>query len=367
MRVRKVLLVMLRALGINPSGQAFNQQNAQNNLTTSTILNLSEALISEAKTKFSVGPEFLQSILSGLLPGKNLSEIKSLHQLTSSFPEQKKSISYALATNNRGKQLVERVTHLSGITRGRYLDIGSAYSGSVLAFKNAGFDALGIEIVPYFYAHGQKNLKDHGKTNLLINGDFLEYNFSNEQFDVITCSDVIEHVNDPIYALKKGAALVPDGGLFHLYIPNKDCLRNVEKDIHYHIFGMNLLPHHMARYLNRLIMFPEYSIGEFFELNFYTRILTEAGMTVSVTDKDPVPFEQAGEAMASLEKAQEAWREDQAQQIDHFLREEIEKRLAIYWTDIRQAFQTASTPLQQEAFVTKYLTSVWEICARKHP
>lgn len=128
------------------------------------------------------------------------------------------------------------------INRRRYLDIGTAYGGFLIAFREGGFqEVIGIEIDNQLTRLGRANIQNVPNARIL-QGDFVRDDFSAlGKFDVITCNDVIEHVSDPVVAIQKIAAMLEPQGVAYLEIPNKDCIDFVILDGHFQIFGITQL------------------------------------------------------------------------------------------------------------------------------
>lgn len=79
------------------------------------------------------------------------------------------------------------------------LDIGCAYGFAVDALKSLGYNALGIDISK----HSTRQAKKRNNTTDFIVCDVQKgLPFKNEEFDLVTCFEVIEHLANPIKAIK---------------------------------------------------------------------------------------------------------------------------------------------------------------------
>ena len=121
-------------------------------------------------------------------------------------------------------------------------------------------------------------------------------------FDIVTCNDVIEHVDDAVFAIKKMSNLVAAAGCLALEVPNKNCISFVKSDGHFQIFGITqLLRDGAADYYAAIMSQSDegrpdpalrenkrgtylFEMGEMYELEWYIKHLSEHGMKVSVAD-----------------------------------------------------------------------------------
>lgn len=94
--------------------------------------------------------------------------------------------------------------------KGRILDVGCANGVFLDCAKSDGFETFGIEISP-------RNVSiAYSKGHNVFLGSLEEYSISNpkERFQIITCLDVIEHVESPLNFIKLlSEHLLPDGML----------------------------------------------------------------------------------------------------------------------------------------------------------
>jgi len=116
------------------------------------------------------------------------------------------------------RQLRELQT-ITGVTKGRALDLGSGYGYFRAALRDAAFEHEGIEISKHArqvaeslfgFATLSGTLEDH---EAKLDG----------RYDLITLWDVIEHVADPVALLTRVAACLAPGGAVAIKTPNLDC------------------------------------------------------------------------------------------------------------------------------------------------
>jgi 2-polyprenyl-3-methyl-5-hydroxy-6-metoxy-1,4-benzoquinol methylase len=110
--------------------------------------------------------------------------------------------------------------HLESVTaRGRLLDIGCG-SGMFLALaQKRGWEPHGVEMSPGLSAACERNLGIR-----ITTGRFEDVDVSAGKFDVVTMWDVIEHVIDPGYCIRKVGELLRPGGVAVFCTPDEESL-----------------------------------------------------------------------------------------------------------------------------------------------
>lgn len=125
----------------------------------------------------------------------------------------------------------------------RLLDVGCA-SGLFLQHAiNAGWDVVGVEPSQELYRAAQQRL---GPQAAIYGSTLQSIILPPASFDAITLWDVLEHVFDPVFFLKRCASLLRPGGHLFANVPDLDSLQS-------RILGSRwplLLPEHL-NYFNR--------------------------------------------------------------------------------------------------------------------
>jgi SAM-dependent methyltransferase len=265
------------------------------------------------------------------------------------------------------------VLRKTGITSGRSLDVGSAYGGMVVAFAEQGFAAEGVEIDAHWCELGNLNCRSKGLGELIRHGDFLTAS-TDEVYDVISCNDVIEHINEPRRALEKMASMLKPGGALYLVIPNARSWDHVVRDGHYGQFGMNLLDHYAAQeYYNircRSTYEKAYSCGEFYPLDWYREQLAANGLALDVHRTSTARLPTATELNAILEKLDNAFASWKGTDLPEILFDRITSEFRRYralFVEQYGLLAACGEPEGHEAerFAEDFLDSFWTVIATK--
>ena len=111
---------------------------------------------------------------------------------------------------NRQLQVIEKYK-----TGGRVLDIGCSSGGFLGYLKSGPWELYGIE------ASAPTAERARSATGAQVfAGDVLEAEFPPNWFDVITCSDVMEHLYEPGEVFRRVYRWLKPGGIFYVFVPN---------------------------------------------------------------------------------------------------------------------------------------------------
>ena len=95
-------------------------------------------------------------------------------------------------------------------------EVGVGACECLLAAQEIGFDAFGIDVIDKHVQMARDKYGLNAQT-----ADFVEFQ-SDKKFDVIIMGDVLEHVSDPVLAVRKAHELLNDCGALWVSTPNFD-------------------------------------------------------------------------------------------------------------------------------------------------
>ncbi|MGH9346751.1 MAG: class I SAM-dependent methyltransferase [Vicinamibacterales bacterium] len=111
----------------------------------------------------------------------------------------------------------------------RYLDVGCSTGFVVEAARDAGWQAIGVDLNPSAIEFGR------GRGLDLRTADLEDAGFEPASFDAMSLFDVLEHLIDPVRTLRACTRLLRPGGIVFLYVPNYDSASRLlmGKDAHF--------------------------------------------------------------------------------------------------------------------------------------
>lgn len=118
----------------------------------------------------------------------------------------------------------------------RVLDLGAGFGSYVLAAREAGLDAIGIELAPFeveFARRRSRRLRPQDEADTVyLQGDVRQLALPAGSFDAVTLWNVLEHVEDASALLATVARLLKPGGQVFVLCPNYATERD---EAHYHV------------------------------------------------------------------------------------------------------------------------------------
>lgn len=282
-------------------------------------------------------------------------------------------ISFAMSTVLRGRYAFSLLDGHSCIrAKKRYLDIGTAYAGFLRAFKEQGFEeAIGIELQERLAILGRANIDGLDNTHVIV-GDFIQDDYSYlGAFDVVTCNDVIEHVDDAVIAIQKMSGMVAEGGALSMEVPNRDCVSFVASDGHFQIFGITQLDRNDAAAHYEAVLHADrknyfFQMGEMYELDWYVEQLARNGLTAFIADTHRIGgIDEVSGLVAELRRAYTEWGVNVKPDLEPPLAERLTNAVEVYIQQLEQDFSRVKDEASRKQFEDKYLRSFWTIFAVK--
>lgn len=103
---------------------------------------------------------------------------------------------------------------------GKILDIGCATGFFLEQAQQEGYDVYGVEISDY----AAKKAKQKFGDNRIFNSNFDKADIPIDNFDIITMSDLLEHVKNPNKLFNKCYKILKPGGIIMIMTPDTDSL-----------------------------------------------------------------------------------------------------------------------------------------------
>jgi 2-polyprenyl-3-methyl-5-hydroxy-6-metoxy-1,4-benzoquinol methylase len=284
-------------------------------------------------------------------------------------------VSFALSANDRGKDAAGKLGEYTSIKGKRFLDVGCAYGGFLVAFaEKEASEVVGIDIDERLLKLGRANAFDHNIKANIINQDLLNDDLPKliGTFDIITCNDVIEHVNDPIHAILNISNLLRPGGVLLMVIPNAFYVGFLREDGHFRLPGITLLERDEAkRYYNNIFK-GEYTVGHYKSLPFYFYHLMRSGISPKLINATTIT--DLTELKAEFENSIKVLDSFNYRRVDQEIKEKIKIKSRIFEGTFNNAIEeilyekdlgkeiAANRKLEM---LIKYGTSFWEVVGFK--
>jgi len=125
------------------------------------------------------------------------------------------------------------------------LEIGCGVAHQSVTFKSLGGEYMGIDINSDVI---QESKKYNYNTKCI---DFFDFDSEGMQYDVILCSQVLEHITEPREFIEKVYKSLKKNGIFHIDVPNNDSLSSLINEImpnNKNRYRAIINPHHAFAY-----------------------------------------------------------------------------------------------------------------------
>jgi len=134
----------------------------------------------------------------------------------------------------RGEALLSRLPEA-----GRILDVGCGTGGLLVAAVRAGRSIVGVDIASRWLVVARRRLSDHGLATTLVAASAECLPWADESFDIVVADSLLEHLDDPVAALREWLRVLRPGGRLVLWSPNRGMLTT---DPHVGLWGVGWLP-----------------------------------------------------------------------------------------------------------------------------
>jgi 2-polyprenyl-3-methyl-5-hydroxy-6-metoxy-1,4-benzoquinol methylase len=277
---------------------------------------------------------------------------------------------------DRGEAAVRLLRKYRPIAGARYLDVGTACGGFPIAFARAGAAAaIGFERDRPLRELAQEQLKDRPCSARIIPGDALDEQFMRSlgTFDIITCNDVIEHVDDAWLLVRHLALCLRPGGILYMEMPNGWSYGQIMKDSHYGLFGISLLRQPEAIAYFRQKFDRPYEVGEYYTMDQYVEAFRREKVHLECLDT-PVSTQGAvKDLLAKMRSLENSYEERvSAAGVDHLtqqrLRDAVRAHLAEFRASLKgfeQANGSGYDAAAARALILKYETEFWRFLGKK--
>lgn len=118
------------------------------------------------------------------------------------------------------------------------LDVGSGRGTFCANMAASGLRSFGVEPNPAYLAEARARANERGVQVSLTQGGGERLPFPNASFDFVNCSEVTEHVNDPVRVCREVGRVLKKGARAYISFHNRFGIY----DYHYHFWCINWMP-----------------------------------------------------------------------------------------------------------------------------
>lgn len=107
----------------------------------------------------------------------------------------------------------------SKVEKGSLLNVGCGSGELSFLLAELGFSVLGIDPVGEYVQLAVEWQKEKSDSNCKFQVDSIETFKSDNQFDCLVCTDVLEHIKDDVFAVHKMCRILKKGGFLAITVP----------------------------------------------------------------------------------------------------------------------------------------------------
>lgn len=295
--------------------------------------------------------------------------------VTKISPLQYMYVSFAVTTCHRGQDAYNLITPFltSTSTKKRYLDVGCGYGGFVKVFAENGYNGTGIEINPMLCNYSKLNCSGLSNANC-SNDDFFNIDLSQrEPYTVITCNDVIEHVENPEKAIEKMANSLESKGVLMMEIPNRNSINFVQSDGHFQLFGITTLDRFDAgeyyKHVTKADNTNGYlvAMGEYYPLEFYLNSLKNSNMEIHIIERHQIgSLPDYSTLLSNCIQAYNNWTLNTKNTLPTMIRELMDVKFNEYISGLTKSYSECVLTKNYKPFYQKYMYNFWTLIAVKN-
>ena len=278
--------------------------------------------------------------------------------LESLTPIQYRHLLFFLNTNVVGKRAIKYLEeHIDLSTVERAIDVGSGYGGLVKALSARGCEATGLEIMRSLMELAEINLAGHDAK--LIVGDFMKRELEPEHYDLVTMTDVIEHVADVELAIRRTGEILRAGGYAYIKVPNYRFIDYVREDSHTGLFAITLLRHDPACAYLRAVRDMPYSVGEYYDHDYYVKKCAAHGLELVRSAPVETPIDEGRALLDKCRATFEQWKRES--EIEAAMKDDIIGKVDAFLAE----FEATLDDKPDELFARDFMSSHWNMFFRK--
>lgn len=175
------------------------------------------------------------------------------------------------------KGISKRLRKYINLKGKRVLEVGCGSGLDCLDLAEEGAHMTGLEISEGRLEFGRELMKEKNINFMLVKGDACAPPFSNDEFDVVVCRHLIEHLPEPDKKISSFIDLLSGEGILYIDFPNKYNIRQILSDDHYKLPFIALLPRSLAKFIvTKMFRYEkQYSTNVFLSPWFFQKVMNK--------------------------------------------------------------------------------------------
>lgn len=196
-------------------------------------MNLAQGI--NPRKRIGISTTIMQCSNCGLIYPNPLPIPENFIDLYRVAPDKYWSPDYLRLSDNYFEYEIKRCKKIINFKPGfRALDIGIGIGKCTIALQRAGFDSYGVEPSESFY---NMAIELGIKKDRLKLTSIEEVEYYPDFFDFINFSAVLEHLQDPSYAIKKAIKWLKSAGIMHITVPSASWIISRIGNLYYRLIG----------------------------------------------------------------------------------------------------------------------------------
>ncbi len=139
---------------------------------------------------------------------------------------------------NYQSDALQEIARYAPTPNARVLDLGAGMGGFAVAMQRAGYSITAFDYNFAYCEIARTRAKRYDSNLPALVGAGEALPFAQKSFNIVTCWDVLEHVQEPKHLLSEIARVLNDDGIVFMTVINRFAL----VDPHYHLRFVNYLP-----------------------------------------------------------------------------------------------------------------------------
>jgi 2-polyprenyl-3-methyl-5-hydroxy-6-metoxy-1,4-benzoquinol methylase len=218
----------------------------------------------------------------------------------------------------------------------RVLEVGCGNGNISITLASLGFDVTAIDVDEGSIALARKNTPAGVRVDFRVeSAEALADSNDKEAYDIVICTEVLEHLSDPVTTTRTFPAHTKENGIVIITVPNGRCLEEkLRRFLVFHPAGKRL-----RRILRKRLIREEHVQSsnvssthiQYFRLDEMKTLIDESGLKINSVVNSSVFFREVYYVFLRLFLKRGSWLFRKLDDLDDYLSERVGNNLASGW------------------------------------